>query len=414
MRLSVATNFDPDLPRLVAPYGAVELFGKLQRDTVGGGRAGYMLAPTSRARLEDHVCHCHDAGLAFNYLINTACMGNEEFTRSGQKHIVTLLDWLYEIGVDWVTVSIPYLVELVKTRYPRLKVKLGVFAAVDTPKKAEFYEKLGVDSIALQSLVVNRDFERLRAIRRAVKCDLQLIVNSNCLLECPMTPYHNVGLSHASQVGSKGFYAEYCLLHCLVEKLENPVNYIKSPWIRPEDLHHYESIGYSSFKVLERDAPTATLVQRVRAYKERTFDGNLLDLVQCYGYKDARSKAQTSRGRFWDLKEFIKPWKIDPVRLLPLKELAVLQGMIYARPEGESPVYICNANLDGFIDRFVKDNCLNLNCGECRYCDDYASKAVRVDTDYRRKCLELAGQLLSDMRSGRMWGSGVMRGEGGR
>lgn len=411
MRLSVATNFDTKLPELVAPFGAVELFGKLPKDFVGGGRASYMVAPTSRAQLEEHVRLCHESGIAFNYLVNSACLGNQEFTRAGQKNIVNLLDWLYEINVDWVTVSIPYLVELVKSRYPRLKVKLGVFAAVDTPKKAQAYEELGVDCIALQPLMLNRDFDRLRAIRRTVKCDLQLIVNSNCLLECPMTPYHNVGLSHSSQSGSKGFFAEYCVLRCLVAKLSDPVNYIKSPWIRPEDLHYYELAGISSFKVLERDAPTDTLVRRCRAYYERKFSGNLLDLVQCYGYKESRSKTQPKRSKLWDLREFVRPWTIDPVRLLPLKELAKLQGMIYARQEEDAPLYLDNDKLNGFIGRFVKDNCQNLNCNECRYCYDFADKALHIDPEYRDKCLSLANQLLSDMSSGRMWGQSVVRGE---
>jgi hypothetical protein len=76
MRLSVATNFDNDLPGMLAPFGAVEVFGKLSRDAMGGGRASYMVSPTSRTRLEEHVRRTHEAGLWFNYLINAACLDN--------------------------------------------------------------------------------------------------------------------------------------------------------------------------------------------------------------------------------------------------------------------------------------------------------------------------------------------------
>jgi collagenase-like PrtC family protease len=126
MRLSVATNFDNDLPGLVAPLGATELFGKLPRDAMGGGRASYMLASTSRKQLQEHVRRAHDAGLRFNYLVNAACFDNREFTRRGQKSIRCLLDWLSEIGVDAITVSVPYLLELAKARYPHFAVKIGV------------------------------------------------------------------------------------------------------------------------------------------------------------------------------------------------------------------------------------------------------------------------------------------------
>lgn len=403
IRLSVATNFDDDLPELIKPYGATELFGKLTRDAAGGGRASFTLPRMSRRRLAEHVRHTHKSGLQFNYLINSACMGNREFSRSGQKVLRGLLDWLSEIEVDGLTVSIPYIVELVKSRYPHFKVKIGVFAEVDTPKKSKFFEELGADCITLQPLIVNRDFQRLRAIRDAVKCELQLVANSNCLLECPMTPYHNVGLSHASQKGSSGFFIDYCLIRCLVEKLVEPVNYIKSPWIRPEDLHHYEALNYNSFKILERGAPTATMLRRVRAYHGRRFDGNLIGLVQCYGFADKPSKKQPMRRWLWEVWEMFKPWKVDPLRLLPLKRLANLQGMIYAPSGGQDMFSVDNRALDGFVDRFVQENCINLDCDRCLYCHEYARRAVHIDENYRRECLMLAQQLLEDLKSGRMW-----------
>ncbi len=48
-----------------------------------------------------------------------------------------------------------------------------------------------------------------------------------------------VALSHASQAGhpSGGFLLDYCFLRCTRMKLADPVNYIRSDWIRPEDLH---------------------------------------------------------------------------------------------------------------------------------------------------------------------------------
>jgi len=52
----------------------------------------------------------------------------------------------------------------------------------------------------------------------------------------------------------------------------------------PEDLHYYEKLGYETFKIVERNTPTQILLERVKAYSERRYDGNLLDLVQNYAY----------------------------------------------------------------------------------------------------------------------------------
>ena len=62
------------------------------------------------------------------------------------------------------------------------------------------------------------------------------------------------------------------------------MNYLRANWIRPEDLHLYEELGYHNFKIVERNTPTQILLERVKAYAERRYDGNLLDLVQNYAY----------------------------------------------------------------------------------------------------------------------------------
>lgn len=405
LRLSVATNFDLDLPGRLAPYGATELFGKLSCDAVGGGRASYMLAPVSRRGLEDHVREARRHGVAFNYLINPACMGNREFTSRGQRELRRLLDWVSEAGVEWVTVSLPLLAEVVKTRYPHLKVRAGVYAQVNSPERARFWEALGADCISIDPLTVNRDFPRLRAIRGSVSCDLQLLANTTCLRECPLAPYHMVGLSHASQSHGERFMVDYCLLMCTATKLSDPVSYIKSPWIRPEDTGVYEQMGYNSFKILERDAPTDALANRARAYHERRFDGNLIDIIQPYGYKETRSPSQPRRRFLWDLRAFFLPRKANPARLMSWRELALMRGMIYRSQHGD-PLYIDNRALDGFLQGLIDRDCASRECNECHYCHTIARDALRVDEGYRRRCLELAKKLLADMRSGAMWGIG--------
>ena len=114
MRLSAATNFDDELLQELQGYPVVEVFGKLPRDFVGGGRASYMLAPVSRGRVKRHVAEARKRGIRFNYLLNPVCLGNREFRRWGQRRIAALLDWLGDIGVEAVTVSVPLLLEFVK------------------------------------------------------------------------------------------------------------------------------------------------------------------------------------------------------------------------------------------------------------------------------------------------------------
>jgi collagenase-like PrtC family protease len=70
-------------------------------------------------------------------------MDNREFTRSGQADLVRLLELVEGCGATAVTISLPFLLPLIKKRHPGLKVRVGVYARVDSVPKARFWEELG-------------------------------------------------------------------------------------------------------------------------------------------------------------------------------------------------------------------------------------------------------------------------------
>ncbi len=405
MKFSVATNFQPDLLDALDGYPVCELFGKLPSDSVGGGRASFMLAPLSKRQFRAHVQNASRKGIGFNYLVNPACLDNREYTRQGQAGLERLLGFVEDCGVTAVTISLPFLMPIIKKRHPRLKVRVGVYARVDGVAKARFWEELGADCITLESIAVNRDFPMLKAIRQAVQLELQLIVNSNCLIFCPLSGQHMVNLSHASQKGhqSRGFMIDYCALKCSSEKLADPSNYLRSEFIRPEDLDLYTDLGFDSFKILERGAPTGVLAKRVQAYAQRRFDGNLLDLIQPYGYKGvAKGTAGNLANLSKFLKYFFRPGVVKHGSVMRLKELAEKRGLIAGMDW--DPVYLDNRALDGFLAGMKNIHCRETDCSACGYCAKWSEKAVRVDEKFRAEMLRLYGEVFGDMYSGKMWG----------
>jgi collagenase-like PrtC family protease len=405
MRLSIATNFDRELVEQCRDYPVTELFGKLQTDAVGGGRAPYQLARVSRQQLAEHVKHVEACGITFNYLLNSACMGNREITRKGQKELNSLLDWISDIGVTAVTVASPFMLQMIKARQPHLKVRISVFGGVDRVRKAQMWEELGADCIVLDSILVNRELETLKEIRKSVSCDLELMANNNCLAGCAMSPMHMNALAHSGQSwhANKGFFIDWCFLKCTEMKLRDPVHYIRSEWIRPEDTYIYEEMGYDLFKIAERDIPTEMMMTRVKAYADRRYDGNLLDLIQPYGFKGVKEYHRYYKhGLGWLLRFILRPSLANPLRMLPLKRLAELRGM--TRPvEGQAPIYIDNRALDGFMERFLNNSCVDIVCEDCRWCHEFAAKAVTIDETNRAAALEVYEELFTSLHTGSMW-----------
>ena len=106
MQLAVPANYDSEIVPELAKYPVREVYGKLPGDFVGGGRPSYMGTPISFRNLGRYVAVLQKHGIAFNYLLNSSCHGNREWTRSWQKRLMRLMDRLSEIGIRKLGVAL--------------------------------------------------------------------------------------------------------------------------------------------------------------------------------------------------------------------------------------------------------------------------------------------------------------------
>jgi collagenase-like PrtC family protease len=101
---------------------------------------------------------------------------------------------------------------------------------------------------------------------------------------------------------------------------------LKSGWVRPEDVSEYESMGIDIFKIAGRTDPINWILNVMRAYKGRSFDGNLLDIL-------------------------------DVTR--ELRDL----------------FYISNKKLDGAIEKWKE---CQKECYKCKFCESLAKEIIKV------------------------------------
>jgi collagenase-like PrtC family protease len=405
MRLSVACNFDDALVEGLAHYPVYEVYGKLTRDYFGGGRPSFYLPEIGRPELERYVAHAHRHGIEFNYLLNASTMDNKEFTREGQRQIDELLEWIDGIGVDSVTVATIYMLRLVKRRHPRLKARVSSHRFTDNARKVRFWVDNGADTIVVSETNIHREFKVLEAMQKAAgDTELSLIVNNWCRQDCAIAGNHAVTLSSASQQKSRGYPLDYCSLRCNEIRLNEPVSYLRANWIRPEDLPVYEQMGYHNFKIVERNTPTELLLMRVQAYAQRRYEGNLLNLVQNYAYPEEvfGKKAREAYSLKRMVKYFVKPGGLNLLKLPQLITFGRKGSLLYPRT-APNPVQIDNRSLDGFIDRFKKQSCLDVDCEECRYCHRWAERCVKIDPKWAQEMRDVYDGLLDDVDSGSMW-----------
>jgi len=390
MKLSIPHNWQSDLVDSIDATYADEFYGKLAIDAFGGGRSANICPPVSRFAFEREIKKVNAKGLNFNYLLNTTCLDNQELSRSMHRHLAKLLDWLQDLSVDSVTVSLPYIMGFVKKNYPGFKVAVSTMAQVDTPDKAKFWEDLGADKITLYEVNVNRDFNLISKIRKSVKCELQLIANNGCLYNCPFTVYHGLLCSHASQRGhvSKSFVIDFYRIMCGFMRIKDPVNFIRADWIRPEDVCHYEDLGVEHIKIVNRGMATESLKNIVKAYSQREYKGNLLDLLPS-PEKNINFKESDPLRLF---KFFFHPGMINIFKLAKIKKVFK-----------ESPVYIDNKKLDGFLISLQDKDCALKLCDNCGWCGKVANEAVKINIEGINKAMEENKELIEEFISGELF-----------
>ena len=387
MKLRVGANWDIAFLDAVKGTSVDALFGKLPFDIVGGARPGFVLPQVDRKRINRYIQACHERGLEFSYLLNAPCLGNLQYSRKGYGQLIDLLEWIDESGANSVTLGLPYLIDLVRKRFPRLMVKVSTTARVNTVRKALQYEDMGVEEIIIDEHI-NREFKTLEVIRKAVKCNLELIVNNICLWQCPYNYEHVNHDGHASREGEED---DYCYLQypgylCLYRKLTDPVELLKSPWIRPEDIPHYENVGYDHFKITERFKRTPLLLEHVKAYENRRYEGNLLDLFTL-----------PRKGAFTPihLEYFIKP---EHVNILKISELEKVFDL-----EVRELIQMDNQKLNGFIEFFKKNDCNQTTCLECRYCETFFEKVSVVNEEGVKRAAQKVRNFSEKLLSGEIF-----------
>jgi collagenase-like PrtC family protease len=299
-------------------------------EVMGSGRA--TLHSARIADIKEQTAYAHQHNLKINIVINPSCLGGNHLTFEGYKLFTQYFEELNNAGVDGVTVAEPYFIEMLRDF--SMETVVSCIAHVDSPQRAEFFEALGADTIALDTNI-NRNFAVLEAITKAVRCDLKILVNEGCLYKCPFRHAHFNLFSHITatrsslmkaQAQSMNIFSDYYFDKCISIRVRDPAQIIRSPWIRPEDLKEYEAIGIDSFKITGRANTVNWIIQCMKAYARRSFEGNLLELIDC------------------------------PSEL----------GYTF---------YLDNESLDGSIKQWK--TCKKI-CDECRYCDELTTKVLRV------------------------------------
>jgi collagenase-like PrtC family protease len=395
MKLSVAANWDMELLQGLEKIPEVtSIYAKLPFDIIGGGRAGIVVPSVDWDTAADYVHEAHQRGLSFCYLINAPCVGNLEKTPEGKRQILAFIEQLIAMGVDSVSIANLAIVSLVRRNFPQLAIRGSVLSWPTNLPRLKYQESLGVDPLIIPYSEFNRDFEMLQKIRSGLSCGMQLFVNVSCIYNCHYLAEHASSVGHASQVQQgiqqASLFLDFYLWQCTRRRLLHPELFLMSRWIRPEDLHRYEALGYDEFKIIDRSRSTPWLLRAVKAYADRHYEGNLLDIISLEMLGDPAGFHRDIEDQVRErMRHYTKEERQLMLRMLKLRRRLL-----------EFDLFIDNAELGDFLDGFQKIRCAETFCEDCGYCRSYAKRAIRFDRAEAEILARDIGGLLDDFLTG--------------
>lgn len=189
-----------------------------------------------------------------------------------------------------ITISDPIALKAFLKEFPNLDIQASFIMNLNTYSKIEQFALMGGGTVIVPG-AIHRNLKLLEKLKllktRYPKLRIKMIANLDCAPECIFLPTHYmVGmLSNVIKDSEKAYRNELCYRHF------TPADFIKVPFIRPEDLSFYRKNEFADcFKLIYRSSPSESLSKVYNAYFSESYVGNLFDIVpsRCEAFEYAK------------------------------------------------------------------------------------------------------------------------------
>ena len=248
------------------------------------GRPDIVSIQNEEERIISDMKYCREHGMKLDLLANALCYGEKAVTEEQRLQITGIIRRLDKEGLypEIITTTSPYIAKLCKVYFPDIKVRASVNMRLRNTLALEYLAPL-FDSFYI-CRNVQRDLPTFHAMADWCKNhgkDLCMLVNSGCVRDCPWYVFHTIHHGHKYLDIFPEMKKQNLLFVCnhLLSKNKRFSEFLRSSWIRPEDVHLFEP-ELETVKLATRRTNYAFKI--VEAYLNKSFDGNLLHLTEPY------------------------------------------------------------------------------------------------------------------------------------
>ncbi|MHC1789795.1 hypothetical protein [Solidesulfovibrio sp.] len=227
-------------------------------------------------------------------LLNAAFHAQEVLTGDGLRDLVMLLDGYLAAGaVTGIIYADQYLLQALSDASPTVAGALSAVPSINFRLNSLERAATVIDAACSTrfrpppSVILDRDCNRrpdqLAAMAEGLRREwpglrLGLMANEGCLYACPYKAAHDAHIALSRLAACRVGPELNRDLGCLRLLAGEPGRMLASPFVRPEDVHHFEGV-VDFFKICGRSRTAGDLRTIVAAYLDGRYAGNLLWLL---------------------------------------------------------------------------------------------------------------------------------------
>jgi len=243
-------------------------------DPIGSARENKRLPKITTNQLEEYVKLSNHNEILCSWTINSSCFGTLKDLKKAEKALKESIEYLDGIGIGRYIIAHPLIISLVK-QWSNTPIECSTIAHIETVSQVEEIIDMGCDKVCM-SLNINRNPDILNELRQ-YPIITELMATEMCNFNCIQRRFHYALQSHQTEVEED--YCKYPYNYCTRLKNYNIVNWIKAPFILPQWMEIYnELFGINNFKITGRTFPSEVIYPVVKAYMDKNYEGNLLEL----------------------------------------------------------------------------------------------------------------------------------------
>lgn len=228
------------------------------------------------------VKKCSSYNIDTILIMNATC----EWENTGDKfYMLKLIKFVKDLHSKWltsITLTNMLYVPFFKKALPNLIIYSSINCYLKTLEQAIYFKDIWIDILTIDR-DINRDLWLIKKIKNRTWIWIQMLLNEWCFSNCPYRHTHFNIAAHRVDYNteerlSRGIYNLIEDFSCVPFVNKNKKLIFRAPFIRPEDLVHYDWI-VDVYKLDTRPESTDRIRQMLKAYIAWYYHWDLKDIV---------------------------------------------------------------------------------------------------------------------------------------